>query len=234
MKSVERLYESIGGNFLTPQTDIASKLKGIKAFVFDWDGVFNNGLKQANGSSSFNEIDSMGTNLLRFSYFLLHQTLPLTAIISGEKNDTAFFFSNREHFHSSYFKIADKRIGINHFCEQHKLKTSEIAYFFDDVLDLPLAEAVGLRVCIQRKASTAFTEFVKSEGLADYITGAESGDYAVREACEMLMLSSGNFSTVLKERMQYSSHYRDYIQQRNATPTQFFTLSNGQIAQTEL
>src|ERR1700758_1861343 len=117
MSSQKSIFENLGAEFLLPQYKIAEKLQNIKAFVFDWDGVFNNGQKNENGSSSFNEIDSMGTNLLRFSFFLLNKKLPLTAIISGEKNESAFYFSKREHFNCSYFKIADKTFGINHLCE---------------------------------------------------------------------------------------------------------------------
>ena len=78
----------------------------IKAFIFDWDGVFNNGQKNANSSSNFNETDSMGTNLLRYSYFLTNGVLPITAVISGEKNEAAFYFCERECFKFSFFKIS--------------------------------------------------------------------------------------------------------------------------------
>ena len=67
---VELIFSEIGGTFLSNALDISAKLKTIKAFVFDWDGVFNNAVKNENKSSNFNEADSMGTNLLRFNYFL--------------------------------------------------------------------------------------------------------------------------------------------------------------------
>ena len=118
---IRGVFEKIGGNFLTPVDEIVQKLANIKAFVFDWDGVFNNAQKDAGGSSNFNEADSMGTNLLRFGYFLQKQLLPLTAIISGEKNEAAFYFCNREHFTSSYYKIPNKIEAINHFCRQNNL-----------------------------------------------------------------------------------------------------------------
>ena len=60
----------MGAEFVISAEEIAQKFSQIKAFVFDWDGVFNTGEKNGGGSSSFNEIDSMGTNLLRFSYYL--------------------------------------------------------------------------------------------------------------------------------------------------------------------
>lgn len=59
------------GQFVTSEADIAKRLSKAKAFIFDWDGVFNNGFKQGQAGSGFSEVDSMGTNLLRFLIFQL-------------------------------------------------------------------------------------------------------------------------------------------------------------------
>ena len=234
MSTPQGTYESIGGEFLIPQYKISEKLQAVKAFVFDWDGVFNTGEKHANGSSSFNEIDSMGTNLLRYSHFIKNKKLPFTAVISGEKNETAFYLCRREHFNSSYFKFSDKRIALQRFCDTHKIKPSEVCYFFDDVLDLPIASVAGLRIFIPRTAGLLFNNYVKQNHLADYITGSASGNYAVREACEMLMAANGVFDQVIAQRMNFDDNYKQYIAARNDTPTHFFTLSNGEVSQAEL
>jgi 3-deoxy-D-manno-octulosonate 8-phosphate phosphatase (KDO 8-P phosphatase) len=66
---IQEEFESIGGIFVHPLQTLIKKFKGIKAFVFDWDGVFNNAQKNENKSSTFNEADSMGTNLIRYDYY---------------------------------------------------------------------------------------------------------------------------------------------------------------------
>ncbi len=53
--------------------------------MFDWDGVFTGADKDHLLQSRFNEADSVGINLLWFSYYLNHKELPTTTIISGEK-----------------------------------------------------------------------------------------------------------------------------------------------------
>ena len=63
----QHIFESEGGEFITPPFVLMEKLKNIKAIVFDWDGVFNEGVKGGGNHSGFSEIDSMGTNMLRFS-----------------------------------------------------------------------------------------------------------------------------------------------------------------------
>jgi 3-deoxy-D-manno-octulosonate 8-phosphate phosphatase (KDO 8-P phosphatase) len=92
MDQITPLFENMGGVFVSSTPKIIEALGKIKAFVFDWDGVFNNAVKNENKSSNFNEADSMGTNMLRFSHYLLSNELPKTAIISGERNEFAFYF----------------------------------------------------------------------------------------------------------------------------------------------
>ena len=220
---IKQSFTKIGGKFVTPPAKIIASLKNIKAFVFDWDGVFNNGTKGENGTSIFSEVDSMGTNLLRFSHYYKTQHLPFTAIISGEKNSAAFYLSTREHFHSSYYKVANKIDALHHFCFQNNLKEKEVAFVFDDVLDLSVAEAAGLRIFIQRKANPLFNQYVSKNKLADYVTGSESGDYAVREACELIMGLNGTYDKVINERMHYTKLYEQYGADRNKVQTRYFT-----------
>jgi 3-deoxy-D-manno-octulosonate 8-phosphate phosphatase (KDO 8-P phosphatase) len=229
MNTIQKTYEDIGAEFLTPVKDIIHKLKQIKAFVFDWDGVFNNGEKDGNGSSSFNEIDSMGTNLLRFSYYLKSKEVPYTALISGENNESAFFLAKREYFNASYFKIAHKKWALDHFCSIYSLHSSQVCYFFDDVLDLSIAQQVGIRILIPRKASMLFTNFVKQNSLADYITASQSGNFAVREACEMLMGINELYDETIIRRMNYDEVYQQYLMAKKLTNTHFYTYNNRQI-----
>jgi 3-deoxy-D-manno-octulosonate 8-phosphate phosphatase (KDO 8-P phosphatase) len=227
-------FEKQGAEFLLPYTGISEKLQRVKAFVFDWDGVFNDGVKQANGSSSFNEVDSMGVNLLRYSSYLKSGKLPYAGVISGEKNETAFFFAQRECFHGSYSKFKDKKGAIGHFCREHGLAPEEICFFFDDVLDLSVALVTGLRIFIPRKASHPLTHYVKQHRLADYITACHSGEYPVREACEMLMCAAGNFEEAIGSRLRYDDSYSEYISLRNQVAARFYTFSDGQVTQTHL
>lgn len=232
--SIEITFIDAGGQFLSDSALITHKLRGIKAFIFDWDGVFNNGQKNLDGSSNFSEVDSMGTNLLRFSHFLIHGKLPLTAIISGEKNDTALYFSKRECFDYSFFKTPHKTDALTYICQQENIKPSEVAYFFDDVLDLSIAEVCGLRMMVNRKANPLFVEYCIKHKLVDYLTGAEGGFYAVREATEVLTGLNGNFDAVIKERTQYTQSYSNYIQQRRLVKTKFFTVKDSVVEGVEM
>jgi len=232
MQTIVNEFEAIGGVFVQRPRAIVEKLSQIKAFVFDWDGVFNDATKNANNSSNFNEADSMGTNLLRYAHFYKNNEMPLAAIISGEKNEQAFYFAQREHFQSAYYKVAHKIDALQHFCHEHELAMHEVCYFFDDVLDLSIASACGLRILINRKANPLFKHYVVQNNMADYVTGHESGNFAVREACEMLIGLTGNYDAIMRERTNYHGNYKAYITQRQSLPTHFFTVSEQGIEET--
>lgn len=228
MQSIQAAFEGIGGRFLTPPAEISQRLRGIRAVVFDWDGVFNDGSKDAQGSSGFNEVDSMGTNLLRFGLWLEQGRLPAAGILTGVHNGRALELVQREHFHAAYVNAKHKTDALDHFLQQHQLQPQEVAFFFDDALDLSVAERVGLRICIRRSASILFTQYVEKQGLADYLTGSESGRFAVREGCELLLGLLGVYDRVMAERLRFRPVYELYYAQRQAvSPLYFNTHSLG-------
>ncbi len=229
IQELEAIFTQLGAKFITPISEIDRKLTHIKAFVFDWDGVFNNGVKNENKSSNFNEIDSMGTNMLRFSYFLKYGSLPHTAIISGEKNEMAFYFSEREHVDACYFKVADKTIALAHFCALKGIKPNEVCYVFDDVLDVSLAEICGLRILIGRASNPLFNQYLITHQFVDYLTAQSSGGFAVRESSELLMGLNGNFDTCITERKNFSQTYKDYLGKRQSIIVPFYTVENEHI-----
>ncbi|HXC07089.1 MAG TPA: phosphatase [Bacteroidia bacterium] len=226
---IEDLFTAKGGRFHISSPAFLNKLQGIRAFIFDWDGVFNAAEKDAGGSSPFNEVDSMGLNLLRFAHWLKKGKLPLIAIISGEKNSASFALGKREHLDACYYKINHKPDALNHFCQEHKLNPLEVAFVFDDILDISLAQVCGLRFHIQRPGASLFHSYVVHHQLADYSTGSCSGQYPVRECCELIMGLSGTFDLAVEERVRFSPAYTEYLKLRNEKETDFFTRSESGI-----
>lgn len=212
--SIQTLFEKAGGIFCTPAVSILQKLQTVKAFVFDWDGVFNDGTKHNQQGSGFSEPDAMGTNMLRFSYWLKNQALPVTAIITGEENEAARFLASREHFTALYFKASNKIKSFEHFLQTHQLKASEVAFVFDDVLDLAVAAKCGVRINAHRANNPMFTEYLKENYLVDYMTAKPGGEQSVREACELLVALQGNYGEAITHRMNFSDTYQSYLAQR--------------------
>lgn len=223
--SIETTFTNIGGQFITPVNALTEKLSRVRAVVFDWDGVFNDGTKTGSGSSPYSEVDSMGTNLLRFGLWLHHgQQMPVTAIITGVTNTMANHLAGREHFQACYSQAKHKVDVLHHLLNQHGLKPHEVAFFFDDALDLSVAEVVGVRVMIRRSANPLLTKYVVNNGFVDYLTGHQSGQFAVREGCEMLLGLLGQFEPVMLERLRYRPVYDRYYSERQALPSAFWTV----------
>ena len=211
---VQTLFAQAGGTFCMPAVSILQKLQAVKAFVFDWDGVFNDGSKHNQQGSGFSEPDAMGTNMLRFSFWLKNQALPLTAIITGEENEAARFLAQREHFTSLYFKASNKIKSFEHFLANHHLKATEVAFVYDDVLDLSVAAKCGVRINAHRSGNPMFTEYLKENYLVDYMTSQPGGKQAVREACELMISLQGNYGEAITHRMNFSDTYQNYLAQR--------------------
>jgi len=225
---IAKLFEERGGEFLSSPSLIADKLKNIRAILYDWDGVFNEGSKGGNSQSGFSEVDSMGTNMLRFSQWLFHnKQMPACGIITGADNYAAYDFAKREHFHKVYFKVSNKIKALEHLEEIHGIKPEEVLYLYDDILDLSVAEKVGIRIFVRSHAKVLFSEYVRKNKLADYITAYSGGDHAVRESCELLMGLNGTFDEVVESRSTYSADYQEYLAERNASATVFYTIGKS-------
>lgn len=232
MKEIAKIYSDMGGTFVTPVDELVTKLQGINAIIFDWDGVFNNGEKSAKGGSNFSEVDSMGTNLLRYSFYLKKGSLPLTAVISGEKNDTALYFSERECFNYSFYKIKNKTDALDFICSSEQINPKQIAFFFDDVLDLPVAEVCGLRLMVNQKVNPLFANYCVKNKIVDYISANNGGNCAVREITELLIALNGNYSEVITNRKKYSDNYQSYINKRKQVKPDFLTYKEDRLERT--
>ena len=222
------------GSFLTEPVALQEKLFKVKAYVFDWDGVFNNGTKDASGSSPFNEVDSMGVNMLRFNHYLRKGHNPVTAIITGENNSAEFTFAQREHFHAVYYNMKNKKDALLHLCNANNLEPHDVAYFFDDVLDLSIAEICGLRIMVNRTCNPLLLSLVHKNNLADYITAVDGNNNALREATELLIGLSGRYDDTIMQRVHYTEYYREYINARNTPVPSFYILIDSKITEQPL
>lgn len=231
MNTVFEKFALKGGQFLINDKLFISKLEKVKLFIFDWDGVFTNGLKDTDLQSQFNESDSVGLNLLRFSYFLKYQISPHIAIISGEKNLSAFTLVKREYIHQHYFKIPHKIKAFEHICQTLCLSEEETCFVFDDILDLSIAEKCGLRLFVQKPSAVLFNEYVIKNQLADYISFSTGANNAVREICELLIGCYDNFEEVLQHRIQFSDVYKKYLDLKRRIITENFTFTENQITE---
>lgn len=219
---IYQLFASEGGIFCCESDDMCIIFDKVRTLIFDWDGVFNDGQKSSGGESSFSEIDSMGINLLRYALYFKNGIMPCTVILTGMKNPSATYFAQREHFDYCFLGFKNKDIAFQYLLDQLKLQAEQCAFWFDDVLDLPIARQVGLRLMIPQKSNLLFKRFVQENKLADYISSRQGGQGAIRETCEMLLGISGHFIQALNSRANYDAYYDSYFTKRQSIQTLFF------------
>ena len=225
INNIAEQFEHIGGLFVTPAAEIADRLKKIKAFVFDWDGVFNDGIKGQEKSSGFSEADAMAMHILRYAYWRLTGEVPKIAVITAQKNESAVKFAEREHFSRVYYNFKDKYIPVEMLSKDFGLKKENIASAFDDIIDYPLAMTTNVRFLINRKSSPLFKSYFIKNNLCDYLTGCESPSHPIREICELIVGLLGIYDEVLITRFTEKEKYQEFWKARNANPTELIPFS---------
>ncbi len=208
-------FVELGTRFLKPPDVLHRELAGIRALLFDWDGVFNDGWRDASGGSPFSEVGSMGVNLLRFTLWQRDKKRIPCGVITGQQNSQAERFTEREKFDHLFMGFTNKPAAFEEFLRHHGLEGRQVAFFYDDILDLPIARRCGLRIMIRRPNGPLFEDHVVAKGDADILTRFSGGENGLREACELLVGLAGNAGDMIEHRVRYSDLYQEYLADRS-------------------
>ncbi|MBI3520811.1 MAG: hypothetical protein HY062_15850 [Bacteroidetes bacterium] len=90
-----------------------------------------------------------------------------------------------------------------------------------------------MRIFIPHKSNPLLNGYVIKNKLVDYMTGATSGGYAVREVTELLIGLNGNFDETITHRKNFSSEYSYYLAQRKSTNPSYFTITDGEMVESK-
>ncbi|MBQ8839062.1 MAG: HAD hydrolase family protein [Bacteroidales bacterium] len=161
------------------------KLKKIKAFAFDVDGVLTDGGILADLSGElFRTFDSKDGFALRMACMHGYHL----AIITGGRSESirARFRSCGIPSEDVYLASRAKIEDFDDFCRRHTLKYDEVMYFGDDLPDIPVMEACGCGVC-----PCDAVEEVKDA--ADIISACPGGKGCARELIQRVMRLQGTW-----------------------------------------
>jgi 3-deoxy-D-manno-octulosonate 8-phosphate phosphatase (KDO 8-P phosphatase) len=220
---IKTVFSQMGGFLNDSPSELSKKIFDVKGFLFDWDGVFNDGRKSDSSSSGFSEGISMGINMLRFSFFLKQGYNPKIIIVTGEENPSAIKLAHREFFNGVFFKIKHKTDILPTLNAEFDCVPDQCAFFYDDILDLSLAKEVGFRTMIRNEAAPLLLDHVKKHKLAEYITAFDGGHNGLREACEFIIGVNDNYEETIQNRIEFSPEYRSYLKNRSSITPSFYT-----------
>jgi 3-deoxy-D-manno-octulosonate 8-phosphate phosphatase (KDO 8-P phosphatase) len=225
-EEIVNAFNVLGGRFILSPEKLKAKCASIKAFIFDWDGVFNDGYKTEGVPSAFSEIDAAGLNLLRYGYYRTNKSIPLCSIITGENNPGARYLCGRENFNTLYMKVLNKAIAFKHLCTTNNIAPEQVAFIFDDMNDISLARLCGLRFMINKSANPMFQSVVVKNGWCDYITGNEQEKFPIREICELILAFNGTYEQCIHSRADFDNNYQEYLKVKKSAPL-YLAKANG-------
>lgn len=161
------------------------RLKVIKAFVFDVDGVLTDGGILCNlDGELFRTFDSKDGFALRMAYMHGYRL----GVISGGRSE-----SIRKRFSQCGMKPEDVYLGsrdkiedFEDFCRKYDLGPEEIMYFGDDLPDIPVMQACGCGVA----PCDAVDDVLEA---ADLVSPKPGGKGCARHAIELVMKLQGTW-----------------------------------------
>lgn len=159
------------------------KLKNIKAFVFDVDGVFTDGsvylLPGGNMCRVMSVLDGYAVvKALKKNY--------LIGVITGGNDDEVRHRINYLGITDYYAKSPDKELDFEHFKTKYNLKNDEILMMGDDLPDVQIMKISGISACPKNAVPEV-------KEISDYISPIEGGKGAVRDVIEQVMKIQGNW-----------------------------------------
>jgi 3-deoxy-D-manno-octulosonate 8-phosphate phosphatase (KDO 8-P phosphatase) len=159
--------------------ELQTRLAQVKLLALDVDGTLTDGGLYYTDSGEefkkFNVKDGQGIKLAM-------QAGVEIAIVSASSSAATVHRAKKLGISHVYVGIEDKLGVIQDLCDRLGIDLSQVAYAGDDVNDLPVLKAVG---CPLTVADGVF----ENQQCALYITQRSGGEGAVREICDLLILS---------------------------------------------
>jgi 3-deoxy-D-manno-octulosonate 8-phosphate phosphatase (KDO 8-P phosphatase) len=160
---------------------------GIKAAIFDVDGVLTDGSlyigEHGEAFKAFHALDGHGLKLLAQG-----GTLPI--IITGRDSLAVRRRVADLGLQHMRFGVADKLAAANELLQMLSLEWADVAVMGDDWPDLPLFAHAAF-ACAPPNAHA------EVRALAHHVTSARGGQGAARECCDLLLMASGRYASLL-------------------------------------
>jgi 3-deoxy-D-manno-octulosonate 8-phosphate phosphatase (KDO 8-P phosphatase) len=162
-----------------------SRLKNIKIFLMDVDGVLTDGkmfyFTDANGIDhefkAFNSQDGIGL-------IVLNKFGIITGIVTGRESESVFQRASLLKMRFVYQGFLTKKWACDEILKKTNLTYENLCYMGDDIPDIPVLKRAGFAVC----PSNAVDEVKR---VCHYIATKKGGDGAVREVCDMIIKAKG-------------------------------------------
>ena len=170
-----------------PTRTLIAKLKKVRLFICDVDGVLTNGMVLMGDSKEykfFNIQDGLGLLLLMRSGIKVGWVSNRPSPVTQQRADELginFLVQGK----------GSKVEAIDALLAREGFKWDEVCYLGDDVVDLGALKRAGVAVAVANAIDEA-------KDLADYVTQVRGGDGAVREVVRLVLDAQGKWQDIVK------------------------------------
>lgn len=163
---------------------VFDKMKAVRAFVFDVDGVFtNNDLMVTEAGEYLRTMNVRDGQALRWA---VDAGYPIGIITGGTSEGVKKRFTTHLGIAEYYSGVKDKSVAFQSFVQRTGIKSTEICYMGDDLPDLPPLRKSALACC----PADAIPEIMAA---CDYISPLPGGAGCVRDVLEKVMKIQGKW-----------------------------------------
>jgi 3-deoxy-D-manno-octulosonate 8-phosphate phosphatase (KDO 8-P phosphatase) len=168
----------------------ATRLKQIKLFLCDVDGVLTDGSIFIGGAREFKRFnirDGLGLVLLRRAGLKIGWVSArpsLATKLRAEELKIDFLVQQNDK--------QSKSGAIEKLLSREKLSWNDVCFVGDDVIDLGPLERAGFSVAVADGVAEA-------KAAADFVTRATGGHGAVREVVEMILRTQGKWDSIVAQ-----------------------------------
>lgn len=172
---------------MTISDDVLARARAVKVLIFDVDGVFTDGSlfygDDGQEYKAFNSRDGHGIKMLRDSGVE-------SAILTGRSSQVVLHRARNLGITRIIQGAHDKLASYEAMLAETGLRTEEIAYMGDDLVDLPVLRRCGLACTVPDAPAEVLAR-------AHYVARAGAGRGAAREVCELIMRAQGTWAAQL-------------------------------------
>ncbi|EDN70727.1 3-deoxy-D-manno-octulosonate 8-phosphate phosphatase [Beggiatoa sp. PS] len=166
---------------------VFEKAKQIRLVIFDVDGVLTDGSlyigEDGQEYKAFYAPDGLGIKLLQATGIII-------SIITARNSPVVTHRMKSLGIQYIYQGKLDKLSTYKQLSKELQLKSQQVAYVGDDLIDIPVMQEVGLAIAV------ANAHFLVTKS-AHWQTQASGGRGAAREVCELIMQAQGTYAAQL-------------------------------------
>lgn len=165
---------------------VFDKMKAVRAFVFDVDGVFTNNELLITENGEF--LRTMHVRDGQALKWAIRAGYTLGVITGGSSEGVKQRFTQQLGVQEYYSGIHDKALAFQSFMQRTGLKSTEICYMGDDLPDLPPLRKSALACC-------PLDAVPEVKAVSDYISPFVGGSGCVRDVVEKVLKIQGKWPT---------------------------------------